>query len=260
MAAHEHHVERFLRHAGPIEWSDHEMHGRRVDPALARVLHVAALLERDTAFTVEHARSFGLQRTDDLATFLPLWDTEEREHALAFEALLAQQTYEPPPAAPATISTRRHLAASLPLGLVGRARPVGFLFCVLGAAAEYLATAVYSMLARQATDATVRRLVHEVSRQEARHFAFFLAAAERRGAAMTGVEGAIARRVLAAVWEPIGVPTLGREGWWRLFGDWVTDAHFRDRMLMVDRVIGDLPHLGGCQLMADFVAAPMAVT
>lgn len=253
------HVERFLRHAGLVAWSADEVRNCTIDPALARVLHVASLLERDTDITLRHAHSLRLARDVDLDTFLRQWAVEEHEHALAFEALLAHQSYEPPPAAPPAISSRRHLAASLPLGLVGRARPVGFLFCVLGAAAEYLATAVYSMLARQATDATVRRLVHDVSRQEARHFAFFLAAAERRGAAMTRAEGAVARRVLATVWEPIGVPTLGREGWWRLFGDWVADDHFRDRMLMVDRVIGDLPHLGRCRLMADFVATPMAV-
>lgn len=249
------HVARFMRHAGTVAWSPEAVSGCTVEPHLARVLHVAALLEHDTAITVGHARSFGLERSPDLAAFLPQWDVEEREHAVAFESLLAHQQYEAPPPAPASISARRHLIAAVPVGLVGRLRPAPFLFCVLGAAAEYLATAVYAMLARQASDPMVRRLVLDVSRQEARHFAFFLAAAEVRGAAMSRAEGAVARRVLEAVWEPIGVPTLGRDGWWQLFGDWVADPRFRDRMLMVDRIIGEVPHLRGCTPMADFLSA-----
>lgn len=53
------------------------------------------------------------------------------------------------------------------------------------------------------------------------------------------------------MWEPIGAPTLGREGWWQLPDGWVADAHFRDRMLVVERVIGDPPHPRSHTLRAD---------
>lgn len=144
------HVERFRAHAGLIAWDGEALARVRLAPDLARILHVAALLEEDTTITTRQASSLGLERSDDLAVFLPQWALEEDEHGRALRALLSHQEYEPPACRPASVPHRRRLVARVPVHLLGRVPSVPFVFCVLGAAAEYVATSLYAELARRA--------------------------------------------------------------------------------------------------------------
>ncbi len=246
-------TERVLRAAGKIAWDCQQLADSTIDPDLARILHVGALLEDDTVITVRHAASLGLSRSYDLAQFLPMWDEEEAEHGRALHFLLDHQRYTPPEAAPASISRRRRALSHLPLAAVGRLPQTPFLFCVLGAAAEYVATVTYHELIKRVDDPTVVQLLRDITRQEARHFAFFLAAAKHRGEALSVTNGRIARRALAAMWEPIGVPSLGRPVWERLFGEWMRDEGFVERITMMDRVVDSIPHLQGMHLMRNFL-------
>jgi hypothetical protein len=246
-------TERVLRNAGTIRWDHDRLSAATLDEELARILHVAALLEDDTAITVRQAQSLGIQRSDDLARFLPMWDEEEAEHGRALHALLSAQTYTAPAPAPASISRRRNAVAHLPTSVLGRLPPTAFLFCVLGAAAEYVATVTYTELIKRAYDPAVGQLLRDITRQEARHFAFFLAAAKVRGNELSNTGGRVARRVLTAMWEPIGVPSLGRAGWEELFGSWLEDEGFVDRIRMMDRVVDGIPHLAGMHLMERFL-------
>lgn len=249
----EEYTQRALRGAGKIHWDSERLAGSSIHPDLARILHVGALLEDDTAITVRHADSLGLSRSRDLAQFLPMWDEEEAEHGRALHFLLGRQQYTPPEAAPASISRRRRALSRLPLSAVGRFPQTPFLFCVLGAAAEYVATVTYHELIKRVDDPSVTQLLRDITRQEARHFAFFLAAAKHRGAALSATNGRIARRALTAMWEPIGVPSLGRPVWERLFGEWMRDEDFVARITMMDRVVDSIPHLCELHLMESFL-------
>lgn len=168
----EEYTQRVLRGAGKIRWDSERLAGSSIHPDLARILHVGALLEDDTAITVRHADSLGLSRSRDLAQFLPMWDEEEAEHGRALHFLLGHQQYTPPEAAPASISRRRRALSRLPL---------------------------------------------------------------------------------TAMWEPIGVPSLGRPVWERLFGEWMHDEDFVARIRMMDRVVDSIPHLRELHLMETFL-------
>jgi len=59
--------------------------------------------------------------------------------------------------------------------------------------------------------------------------------------------------VLRAVWEPIGVPTLGIAAWSEVFSEWLADPRIQQRLVMMDRVVDSIPHLDGVGLMATFL-------
>ena len=143
--------------------------------------------------------------------------------------------------------------ARVPAQAVGRLPQASFLFCVLGAAAEYVATILYAELAKRSDASQVTELLRSIARQEARHFAFFLAAARVRGRRMSVVNGHLSRNALRAIWEPIGVPTLGKDAWLEMFAGWLDDDHLRHRLEMMDRVVDSIPQLEGMRLMGTFL-------
>lgn len=251
-------VTRFLRHAGTISWDPDALAGATVDNSLARILHVAAQLEEDTAITVRHGHSFRIEREADMATFLPVWDSEENEHAVSLRHLLQHQHYDAPVPAPRHISARRRALAHLPASLIGRLPQTTFLFCTLGAAAEYLAMVTYTELGKRTDEPAVASLLRDIVRQEARHFAFLLATAQQRGQRLSPRQGRLARRALDALWEPIGVPSLGRAAWDDLFAPWIAEPQFNARLRMMDRVVDSIPHLGGMRLIERFLDGPSA--
>ncbi len=246
-------LERFEARAGLITW-DVEALGRiDVAPDFARILHAASLLEDDTALTVLQCNSFGFDRLEDLAPFLPQWQAEEAEHARALRTVVGHQTPAAAAGQPGRKRSVDHLIARVPARFIGRRSPAPFVFCALGATAEYLATALYSELANRATAPVLTRLLRSIARQEARHLAFFLAAARVRGQEMSSFDGRLSRGVLGAIWAPIGVPTLGREAWLELFAGWLDDDHLRKRLEKMDRVLDSIPQLAGMELMGTFL-------
>jgi hypothetical protein len=253
MAADLDYVDRFRAQAGLISWDPNDLRSCSTGSDLARILHVAALLEEDTAITVRQGASLGMHRCADLAVFLPQWDAEEAEHGRALRCLIEGQDYEAPSPAPRSIGLRRRTLARIPASTFARVPQTSFLFCVLGAAAEYVATTIYAELASRTDSRVVEQLLRSIARQEARHFAFFLAAARVRGRSLSTMNGRLARLVLRTVWEPIGVPTLGAPAWRDMFADWLDDDGFRRRVEMMDRVIDSIPHLEGAGLMRRFL-------
>lgn len=246
-------LDRFRARAGLITWDREVLAGTRLPPDLARILHAAALLEGDTALTVRQCIALGFDRLADLAPFLPQWEAEEAEHGRALRALLAHRTAEAGSGQPGRRRPVDHLVARVPARFIGRSPHAPFVFCALGAAAEYLATALYAELATRAASPVVTELLRSIARQEARHLAFFLAAARVRGRRMSSLDGRLARGVLRALWSPIGMPTLGEEAWLELFVEWLDDDHLRDRFEMMDRVVDSIPQLAGMRLMGTFL-------
>lgn len=245
-------LNRFQQHAGLITWRDTEFSEVQLASDISRILHVAALLEEDTVITVKHAHTLGLTRAPDIREFLPQWDKEEAEHGHALRCLLANQTYDPPEPTRHTISMRRRVVSKLPAQPLSIFPHTSYLFCVLGAAAEYVATVMYGELAKNSPP-VVSNLLKLIARQEARHFHFFLIAAKQRGQKMSTRNGLIAARLLSKMWTPIGVSTLGLDVWNQIFSAWLNDLEIRRRLVMMDRVLDSVPHLNGLHLMQRFL-------
>ena len=149
---------------------------------------------------------------------------------------------------------RRHLVALLPTRALHRFGPTAFVYCALGAAGEYSAIVSYTELIKGIGSPAVVALLRAITRQEGRHLAFFMAAAQARAATLSDVDGRVARRVLGSVWRPVGVPTLGLAAWRGVFARFLADDAFRRRVEGTDRVIDLIPHLGGLHLMGAFLA------
>lgn len=249
------HLARFARGAGRIDWAPEALATCQLDDDVARLLAVAVLLEEDTAISAAQARALGLDRASDMAAFLTAWEEEEAEHGRALRCLTAGHVVGRPPTRPASSSVRRHGQALVPARLLGRFGPVGVTFCTLGAAAEYVAIIVYTELAKATADPTVVALLRSVIRQEGRHLGFFLAAAQYRAATMPSHEQRLARSLVAHLWSPIGMATLGTEQWWDEIGPLLERPRVRERVVGMDRVVDAVPHLAGLGLMGSFLSA-----
>ncbi len=226
----------------------------RIEQEQCGILHVAALLERDTDISARQARSLGIDCSPDVGAFLPVWEAEEAEHT-ALRFLLAHQTYTHPQSRPKAIPLRRRRVARVPLRALRCLPQVGFVFCALGAAAEYVTIVTYSELAGAVEHPVAASLIHDIARQEGRHLAFFLAAARARGVAMSPASGRLARRALEVLWEPVGVPSLGLSAWRTIFARFLERDHLRTRVQVMDRVVDTIPHLAGLNLMSNFLRA-----
>lgn len=244
---------RFLRRSGLVAWDRDALSACRLDEEFCRILHVVALLEEDTAISTRQARSLGIDRAGDLAAFLPSWEREEAEHARALRFLLAPQMYSRPPRRSNAISLRRRAVALVPAAPFRCLPQTGLVFCALGAAAEYVTIVTYTEFARSVEQPAVALLLRAIARQEGRHFAFFLAAARARADVMSSMHGSLARKALASLWEPVGVPSLGLSAWRTVFARLLERADFRARVQRMDQVVDSIPHLGGLQLMSTFM-------
>jgi hypothetical protein len=243
----------YQRRSGLITWDRDALSSCVLDQEVSLILHAVALLEEDTAISSHQARSLGIDRAADIAAFLPTWEQEEAEHARALRFLLEKQSCSAPPARPRLASFRRRCIARVPGSVLDNLPQPAFVFCVLGAAAEYVAIVTYTELAKRVDHPAAAALLRSIARQEGQHFAFFLAAAKGRGEAMSTRSGRVSRRVLASVWEPPGVPSLGLAAWRTTFAPLLNSADFCARSLMMDRIVDSVPHLDGLHLMATFL-------
>ena len=241
------------RRAPPIEWDPHGLRASRIDGEVARVLHVATVLEEDTAVSARQARSLGLDRDPALAAFLGWWELEEAKHALALHHLLDAQPFDPPPLRPGVPTARRRSVAGVPLSPLWRIPATGLVFCAMGAAAEYVALVIYTELARRTDDPRAHSLLRQIIRQEGSHLACFRAAAVERGDAMSARQGRLARGVMRRFWQPVGLPSLGSANWHTALGPLIDDPDVRRRVVLMDRVLDGIPHLEGLGLMAGFL-------
>ena len=253
-------VTRYLRHAGLLNWDRAALASCRLEEEFCRVLQVVALLEEDTAISARQARSLGIDRASDIASFLPAWEQEEAEHARAIRFLLAPQSYTPVRPRSAAIPLRRRLLAHVPATAFRRFPQPAFVYCALGAAAEYVTIATYLEFAATVEQPAVVSMLRAIARQEGRHFAFFLAAARARAEMMSTTSGRVARRALVSLWEPVGVPSLGLPAWRTAFDRLLERAEFRARVERMDRVVDSIPHLSGLQLMHTFMRENVPTT
>ena len=247
------HLADFLRHSGAIRWDRDALSTGELDQELCQILHTVAVLEDDTALSACQARSLGIDRARDIAGFLPVWEREEAEHARALRFVLASQIYDLPSTPPKANLVRRRLMALLPTTSLRHFPPTELVYCALGAAGEYATIVSYTELAKTVEQPAIASLLRSITRQEGRHFAFFLAAAQVRAKSMSSLNGALARRLLDTLWQPVGVPSLGLAAWRTIFVRLLADEDFRVRVEGMDRIVDMIPYLGGLNLMGNFL-------
>lgn len=104
-------------------------------------------------------------------------------------------------------------------------------------------------------DPAAAALLRSIIRQEGRHLGFFLAAAQQRAATMPPHEQRMARWLVARLWTPVGMATLGTDHWWDEIGPLLERPEVRARVLRMDRVVDAVPHLAGLGLMSGLLVA-----
>ncbi len=249
----------YLARAGAIAWDRDALSSCVLDRELCSILHTVALLEEDTAVSARQARSLGFVRSADVSAFLPMWEREEAEHGRALRFLLERQSYAQPKPAPRRTSLRRRGIALVPVTACRRFPQTELVYCAMGAAAEYVTIVAYTELAKMTDEPRVVSLLRAITRQEGRHFSFFLSAARVRAAKLSKRNGLIARRVFDALWEPPGVPSIGLAAWRSVFARFLVNEHFRERVQVMDRVVDTIPHFDGMHLMRTFLLDDAAI-
>ena len=250
----------YLRQSGLLQWDRDALSSCELDQEVCRLLHTVAVLEDDTALSARQARSLGIDRSPDIAAFLPVWEREEAEHARALRFVLSGQSYDIPPSPPKKNALRRRCIALLPTTGLHHLPPTELVYCALGAAGEYATIVSYTELAKTVDQPAVASLLRSITRQEGRHFAFFLASAQVRAKSMSALSGRVAKQLLDSIWQPVGIPSLGLTAWRTIFARLLTNEDFRVRAEGMDRVVDMIPHLGGLNLMSTFLRehAPIA--
>jgi hypothetical protein len=248
------HALRFLRQSELIDWDTRVVQTCQLTRDVAHILHAAALIEQDTAITARQARSLGIDSSADIGAFLSAWEREEAEHSRALHYLSENQAYTMPASRLGSIPPRRRLLAKLPAGPLRWLPQTEFVYCALGAAGEYVALVSYTEVQKLIDDAVAVALLREIIRQEGRHLAFFMDAARVRAVNLSTLSGHTARYAFKALWEPVGVPSLGIEAWRDVFAPLLKRESFRKRLTVMDRVIDTIPPLHGLGLMTNFLA------
>jgi hypothetical protein len=158
-----------------------------------------------------------------------------------------------PVSRPASIPLRRRWLARLLAGPLRRLSQTEFVYCALGAAGEYVALASYTEIQKLIDDPTAVALLRQIIRQEGRHLAFFMEAARVRAQNLPTFSGRTARQAFKILWAPVGVPSLGMKAWRDIFAPLLNREGFRGRLMMMDRVIDQIPPLHGLDLMTNFL-------
>lgn len=190
-----------------------------------------------------------------MGAFLPRWYEEEQEHGRLLFAIARSSGIDVP--APARLSDAADQRGQLPVALqaaLGRLPGADAAYLATAAAAEYTARCMYSWLAVEyAASPVVARLLRDLAAQEARHLAFYRAAAEVR-LARSAAARRLAPQLFARFWRPVGVDTLGWSTWFDAFGGLVADPVFQKRFLGLDRVVGSLPGFERAAPLRSFLA------
>lgn len=244
----------FERRSAPVMWSADLLRVADVPKSCIAPLLAAAHAEGDIRKEIAKARAAGLLRDPTLARFFDLWVLEEDEHAKAFAFLADSHGWHELDLTNRHSPTDRLRYRLAPIGLRLSALAPGTaqVFLAIGAAAESVTRTLYRSMARVATDEALSDLLMRIARQEARHQAFFVAAARDQPAPSPRQRAAI-RALLVRGWHPVGMDRLGRATWLQVFGPFIAEPQVRDEMAMMDRVLDSVPALEGLDLMARFL-------
>jgi len=249
------HLERYLARAGAVQWDPDRFGPLTVDRAVARAVWLLACVEADSTSQTAKVERANFTRGADVAAFLPHWYAEEQQHGRLLFALARVSGFDPPPAARLRSAAEQDGQPSDRLrAVLGRLPGADAAYLATAAAAEYTAGCMYRWLGAQyAATPKVTRMFKDLAAQEARHLAFYRAAAHLRLARSASAR-ALAPRLFSRFWRPVGIDTLGRSTWFDAFGELVADPVMQPRFLGLDRIVGSLPGFEGVAPLRAFLA------
>ena len=248
------HLERYLERAGVVECDPRSFGPVTVGPAVARSVWLLACIETDSTSQVAKVEQAGFARAADVAAFLPHWHAEEQEHGRVLFAIARHSGFDPPVRARLRAAADQHGQPPDNLrALLGRVPGADAAYLATAAAAEYTVRCTYSWLGRAyAGSPVIARLFKDLAAQEARHLAFYRAAARVR-LARSATARYLAPRLFSRFWRPVGIDTLGWATWFDAFGDLVTDPDMQRQFLGLDRVVAALPGFDGLSPLRSFL-------
>ena len=247
------HLDSFVARSGRVRWSPSDFEDAVVPPEFVPALAAAAFIEGETGFEVAKVRSAGLLRRPDIAAFIPLWLAEEDEHARALTfALRAEPLAGRSSRRDSVLESARQRLSPVG-GYLSRILPHNdVLFLGVGAGAEHVTKTLYRRIALRVEHPGLKRFLYRVAAQEARHMAFFRAAA-LFGSPPGPVEAAALRRMLVAGWRPVGMDRLGPKKWNDTFLPLLADDDSRRELQKMDRELDEIPLFRGLGLMGRFL-------
>ena len=250
------HLQRFISHAGRIDWSPADFEGAVIPPRLLPAMAAASQLEWETRVELLKVRQAGLLKDYDLATFFPLWISEEAEHSRALRFIANGQG-----ARLGEAKGHRGFAEALRnrMASVGafssRILPSNdVLFLGIGAGAEHMTRTMYRQMARQVEHDGVKRFLFRVAAQEGRHLTFFKEAAVARKPP-SRTEKSLLRSSLSFGWRPVGIDRLGVQAWFEVFWPLMEDDDTQRELRRMDDILNDIPLFSGLGLMDQFLGA-----
>jgi len=240
-------LEQYLSASGLLEWrsavaaADRICVPRDVGTALAYLSGI----ETDSRIIRKKLAIAGIDKDPVFQDFLITWMAEEAEHGRALAAIAMKAGA---PALPPGRS-RFKLWEVAAFAAMGAAVPqvIQASYCVIGAAAEFIALSTYAEIARCCGDETVKTVLLRISRQESRHMRFYRNVAF----ALLGDKKTAerARKLVRVAWRPPGVDLVGPGEHQGVFGFLLGRSAFREKLVKVDQIIDALPGMGEMNLM-----------
>ncbi|MEO8601493.1 MAG: ferritin-like domain-containing protein [bacterium] len=222
---------------------DRDAFARQPLPAgAARSLAYMADIEGHTIVYLRELLATRVVDDPKIAAFLACWFYEESAHGGALAAVLEASGH---PFQPSTRQARgwRARAEALAIATISAAWPdFVAVHMTWGAINELTALTAYRRLATVAEHPALAALLGRIARDEARHFAFYFAQAERRLAASATTRHVV-RGLLSHFWAPVGHDVRNQDELGSMARYLFGDAAGRAAMQRIDRTIRRLP---GC--------------
>lgn len=219
-----------------------------------RVLTYMADVEGQTLLYMRDLLTDAAIRDPEISLFLPIWAYEETHHSLALQRFLLAMGVDLGRDRLARVRGRASAGEAFERwagAAVAWVTP-GFLAVHMawGAINERTAVEAYAALARRTRNPVLAPLLERIIKDERRHYAFYRGQARSRLADSVWTRR-LTRRVLSAVWSPVGAgvsdPADVRFAFDLLFGDAAGRAAARQ---IDDDVEASLPGLEGLRLMS----------
>lgn len=240
---------------GPVQWrSELSTVSAQPNVKFATVFRALADVEGDSLFMRRKLGRVGILRNTVLDEFTIAWSAEESEHSRALTRVASLYGVDKGIQSHDLLYRDKRSVLGSVASHIARLYPTGMTaaYLALGVAQEYTALTIYNHLAKAVDCKEVSELLRRLSRQEGRHMRFYRVGAE----ALLGAAPLSQRFVKAALeryWRPVGIDLLGWERWIAAFGPFLAETSFRNEMLELDGIVGNLPGMAGTSLMETFI-------
>lgn len=232
-------------------------HDQPLTPDILRCLRYMHDVEQHTACYLRNLLNTKAHNDPEITAFLTMWSYEEYWHGDAIARVL--EAHDEPSGAARVAAMRQRLGWKLtasPLLWMGISSATKHFLAVhmtFGAINEWTTQAGYSRLLARAEHPVLAELLRRIMKQEGRHIDFYRTQAFDRLDGSVGAQRTT-RRMVKALWEPVGAGAMPREECDHLVQTLFGDEDGRAAAARVDRRVDQLPGLHGLGLMAGALA------